>query len=187
MARQKDSLSLGIRRLETHWIHTGRPKSRSTQEKNCDQKEFGAVKKHGGTLRILTFCAGRPAEKWDLQTIRCQQAPNIYFTSIEHTRKRQNKYQMLFYNVKNNWDRAQVSWKEMTVSVPELRVWSVSWLWNPLCPTPNGHKTFTLGSSSKKQVKQLCHLQSSCYPATTSWSVPTSIWATGSGLCPPPH
>lgn len=106
---------------------------------------------------------------------------NIYLTSIEHMRERQNKYQN--YNAENNWwaeiYRAQVSCKEMTLSIPEF--WSVSWLWNPLCPTLNGHKTFITASSSKKPVKQLCHLQSPCHHLLVHAHFHLGHW-----LCPPP-
>lgn len=112
---------------------------------------------------------------------------NISLTSIEHMRERQNKYQN--YNGENNkWAeiyKAQMSWKEMTVSVTELCVWSVSWLWNPLCPTSNGHKTFTAAGSFKKQVKKLFHLQSPCCQPCHHLLVHAHFHL-GHWLCPPP-
>lgn len=64
-------------------------------------------------------------------------------------------------------------------------LWSVSWLWNPLCPTSNGHKTFTIASSYKNHVKQLCHLQSPCYQPYHHLLVHAHFHL-GHWLCPPP-
>lgn len=188
MAQWKDSLSLRIRRLETHCIHRGIHKSRSTQGKSFEQQAFRTVEEHSGTLRILTYCAERLAERWDLQTVRRQQAPRIsLWQALSIWGKDRTSTKIIMEKTTNGLRYTKHRWVgrrwlfllQSCVSgqSPDFGILYA------LPPMGIKHLLQPALSKNKWRNCSICSLPA-VSPATTSWSMPTSIWATGSAHLP---